>query len=176
MVYIDKYCPHCRARYERSVEGAKQLGSPLRICPKCKKGLVDKSYTEPFFEAPPTRITLGKSFLTFLFPWGILPIIAVAAYDALDFLSWRFLLVIGPLIFYLFLVFATYLLGDRDYKRKKEAYSASFQRLQNPDYVAVLLDGGCYVAPEFLESTHPQLLHRNSQQKAPTSKSVRYWY
>ena len=86
----------------------------------------------------------------------------------------HFFLLLIPIVLYLFSVTASYLLRDWVYQSRKDEYSASFQRLQDPDYVALLLDNGCHVAPEFVESTHPQLLKRNNSPTAPDRKSVRY--
>ena len=174
MVHENKYCPHCHTCYQRGTTLRRYIGSPYRQCGFCGNTFIDKDYKEPYFESPPKMMSLGKILLIYSFLWG--PFFAVMFYLCLgiDHGS-RILLPLIPAVLYLVCVTFTYLRREKTYAKIRAEYNASYQRLLDPNYVAILLDNGCYVAPDFLESTHPELLKRNKGRTEPDNNTFLYW-
>lgn len=158
MMRQNKYCPHCHACYERGSRGGQRYGAPLRVCGSCGNRFVDNSYIEPFFEQTPKKITLGKAFLVCLWPVGVIAIVAVMMVLRMNYDRGGLIAAI-PVCLYVVFSFLIYLRGDKIYEKQRQQCKESFDRLQDQNYVILLLDHDCYVPHDFLLRVHPNLLH-----------------
>lgn len=157
MIHTRKYCPHCGLLYDTDSAGSRRYGSPVRICAKCGQYFIDKDYREPAFFDPTPPITFWHVLLSCVWPFGVATVIMLVVAFHIDHIS-GLLLPLFPFLPFLYFVISRYRKRDLAYQIAQREYRESKERLENKEYIKLLMDNGCYVPRYYLTVHHQDLL------------------
>lgn len=166
MTYTTKRCPHCDHIITFMDSTKHRYGSPFRICNKCGKMYIDKSFQEMAFlsekKYTPPRID----------PWTImgylggifLLIVGGISYSRYGIYDLTLLFLFSGLLFLAINIYST--ISDiRNYKHRchlyEEELSNSLRRVTNPDYLKALINIG-YKVPKEYRQLIPHIQSENS--------------
>ena len=153
-----KRCPSCGHVYERntyaghpSKDNRIKYGSPIRICPKCGKPIIDDEYREIAIDGL-RKVDYSKISPATLFYGGFTIFIGIL------FLTVDTNVIIGILVtgVGIYLIVSEYLGYGKRQERFEQLRRESEQRLQNPQYAAALKNLGYHVPSRYLVDIQTQ--------------------
>lgn len=157
-------CPFCGNKIERRSMNTYRLGSPFRICPRCKKEYIDEDYhelaIEDFRDQTPIKMYLLIAGLFTL----IIPLCSfVAGREEWLLFTGIFYFVFLIIFLPLFLKKVIYVVSGRQKKTVDQLKRESIQRFRDPMYCMKMIAAG-YKLPEELTKIIQHTGQNNAEQ------------
>ena len=164
--YTKKYCPHCGRMYQEYNTMTKNQtvpnGCPIISCRFCGEKFLDKDIKEPGFkEKPPKKANLFNCFFAPLIPYGGAAIFMSIGVFAIDDTFCKVLcgiFAVPSAVMYFGLL---YLMIKNLKEINDDAlaeYEESKERLEDEEYIILLLKLGYRVPKKFIAKHHPNLI------------------
>lgn len=164
--YTKKYCPHCGKMYQEYNTMTKHQtvskGCPIISCRFCGEYFLDKDIKEPgFSETPPKSANIFTCFFAPLFPFGLASIPMTIGVFAIDDTFCKVLCAIFAILFFgAYVGLVCGLIKNLDELNQEILidYEESRKRLEDEEYIILLLKLGYRVPKKFIAEHHPNLI------------------
>lgn len=164
--YTRKYCPHCGKIYQSYSTMTKEMtvpeGCPIISCPNCGEQFLDKDIKEPGFkEKPPKSANILTCFIAPIFPFllgGILFLMGGFVIEDSFIRNTCAVFGIGALGLYALIVWSAVKNLDDINEDALMEYEDSKERLEDEEYVILLIKLGYRVPKKFLAKHYPHLI------------------